>query len=231
MYPIREPLTLEQSLESRREERIERLRDRFHSLAASNPDPGGLSLIQEAERKADQRKKIELLKQGIRAQRSANLRAKDLSEMPELPETLSSSSEPATVQYLTLAKEVERLFPSLILPASVDPEMVREILLGLCEPGKDVHIFGANYRPLSGVRRLVVSRYRDRGQRFFPREFRDTLLWLVRQGIVLAHSKMPEWTYSLASKPEQGSSELARAIISQMIQFERNFRSQHKARP
>lgn len=204
-----------ESLEGRRFWKVRNLLSLFEELSRENPDPKAVEIRSQAmSEPQDPVARIKLLKAAIRELRAAS---RPPTAAPVIASDIPGSKSLPT-RYVTLGAELERLFPSVDGLEFSDKEalMARQILIS-------IRVFGGHYRPLTVIRKFVINRYRSIGQRFDTSVFRDTLMTLVRQGIVQEHSKMPERTLSLASKPEEGTTAESKELIRKIIEFNRHF--------
>jgi hypothetical protein len=205
--------------------KVKNYRATLAELASANMCERAHQMILEADLSDDPKVQRDFLKMAITVQKEANARLNRLISKRARVQVVS----PVLVneyRFDELEKRIELEYDlDPLLPDWVDKVMVKQILVVLMDPGKQVHLFGSNYRPYSTIKGYVVDMYRTMGLRFSPQSFDESLKWLVSCVIVLTKSKRDERTYSINSRPNECVYEFARKILVKTHVFERAIKS------
>jgi hypothetical protein len=161
------------------------------------------------------KQKEQLMSAAIEAQRICRRATNASAEVEPAPET----KEILPTQYVRLWERAEEVFSvDGLLPAAMDVEMAKAILLILIDPGSRERIFQKKYRPADRLKKDVTRHYVRIDRPFRPECFDRTLSRLHAEGILFSKPKTDEKMYSLSSKPAAGKSSQAQAVIRRVVE-------------
>jgi hypothetical protein len=169
----------------------------------------------EAKKATTFKQKERFMSMAIEVQRAYRRDTNASAEVEPMPET----REIFPTQYLRLWERAEEVFSvDGLLPAGMDVEMAKAILLILIDPGSRERIFQKKYRPADRLKKDVMRHYVRIGKPFHPECFDRTVSRLHAEGILFSKPKTDEKMYSLSSKPAVGKSPQAQAIIRKVVE-------------
>ena len=187
--------------------------------ASGCKSPEARRLYAQAVEITGRRAKIRLFGRAIREERQ-----KEGNNVPESAPVIDIARK-NEVRFIELDQLMEEQFQiSELIPASVDADMAKEVLLELLDPGSQQRRFQKAYRPESRLKRRVKQRYeRWCGGQFDPRSFQTSVSWLLREGVLRSKPKT-ETCYSLSANMKEARSDVACALIRLVHKLDREIK-------
>lgn len=129
----------------------------------------------------------------------------------------------ADVKYLSLQDFARERLLNLValIPVELEWQMCREIVLALARPGQSGGRFNKHYFAEDTVKRMVRRQCNMYGDVMFkPEVFDESVLWLLKNGILVTKPKVDERTLSLSTNVKNATPAGAE-IISMILRLKR----------